>query len=108
MKKFVLALTVTRIMLAPIILIISIFFENYWAAFLLFNIAALTDYFDGKLARKIGVVSSFGKEIDSLADVVSFCLSPSFLVFNILFYSVEIVFCSLFSSFEFCISSKRS
>ena len=50
-------------------------------------IAALLDSFDGKLARKIGVVSSFGKEIDSLADVVSFCLSPSFLVFNILFYS---------------------
>ena len=50
-------------------------------------IAALLDSFDGKLARKIGVVSSFGKEIDSLADVVSFCLSPSFLVFNILYNS---------------------
>ena len=50
-------------------------------------IAALLDSFDGKLARKIGVVSSFGKEIDSLADVVSFCLSSSFLVFNILYNS---------------------
>ena len=48
-------------------------------------IAALLDSFDGKLARKIGVVSAFGKEIDSLADVVSFCLAPSFLVFNILY-----------------------
>ena len=50
-------------------------------------IAALLDSFDGKLARKIGVVSAFGKEIDSLADVVSFCLAPSFLVFNILYES---------------------
>jgi len=50
-------------------------------------IAALLDSFDGKLARKIGVVSAFGKEIDSLADVVSFCLAPSFLVFNILYNS---------------------
>mgnify|MGYP001173203209 CR=1 FL=1 len=52
-------------------------------------IAALLDSFDGKLARKIGVSSSFGKEIDSLADVVSFCLAPSFLVFNIL-YSIDL------------------
>ena len=48
-------------------------------------IAALLDSFDGKLARKIGVASLFGKEIDSLADVVSFCLAPSFLIFNILY-----------------------
>ena len=53
-------------------------------------IAALLDSFDGKLARKIGVSSSFGKEIDSLADVVSFCLAPSFLVFNIL-YSIDLI-----------------
>tara|TARA_Y100001960_G_C14680095_1_gene830641 strand:+ start:251 stop:1051 length:801 start_codon:yes stop_codon:yes gene_type:complete len=53
-------------------------------------IAALLDSFDGKLARKIGVVSSFGKEIDSLADVVSFCLAPSFLVFNILYNALLI------------------
>tara|TARA_B100001939_G_scaffold344939_1_gene360510 strand:- start:1523 stop:2062 length:540 start_codon:yes stop_codon:yes gene_type:complete len=70
MKKFVLALTVTRIMLAPIILIISIFFENYWAAFLLFNIAALTDYFDGKLARDYGVETRLGAILDPIADKV--------------------------------------
>ena len=46
-------------------------------------IAALLDSFDGKLARKIGVVSSFGKEIDSLADMVSFCLAPSILVYSL-------------------------
>lgn len=47
-------------------------------------IAALLDSLDGKLARKIGVSSLFGKEIDSLADVVSFCLAPSFLIFNMM------------------------
>ena len=61
-------------------------------------IAALLDSFDGKLARKIGVTSSFGKEIDSLADVVSFCLAPSFLVFNILYNSIYIT--KLFSSYD--------
>ena len=78
-------------------------------------IAALLDSFDGKLARKIGVVSSFGKEIDSLADVVSFCLSPSFLVFNILFYSnistydaeLFFIYLALISSFPLLMGVKH-
>ena len=78
-------------------------------------IAALLDSFDGKLARKIGVVSSFGKEIDSLADVVSFCLSPSFLVFNILFYSnistydaeLFFIYLALISSFPLLMGAIR-
>ena len=51
-------------------------------------IAAILDSLDGKLARKIGIASDFGKEIDSLADLISFCLAPSFLIFNV-FYSPE-------------------
>ena len=51
-------------------------------------IAAILDSFDGKLARKIGIASEFGKEIDSLADLISFCLAPSFIIFNI-FYSFD-------------------
>ena len=64
--------------------------SEYILACHLILIAALLDSLDGKLARKIGVTSSFGKEIDSLADVVSFCLAPSFLVFNILYNSIYI------------------
>ena len=52
-------------------------------------IAAILDSLDGKLARKIGIASDFGKEIDSLADLISFCLAPSVLIFNI-FYSMGI------------------
>ena len=70
--------------------ILYIQFGEYIFACHLILIAALLDSFDGKLARKIGVTSSFGKEIDSLADVVSFCLAPSFLVFNILYNSIYI------------------
>ena len=56
----------------------------------LIMIAAILDSLDGKLARKIGVASSFGKEIDSLADLISFCLAPSFLIFNLFYYSHSI------------------
>ena len=44
-------------------------------------IASFLDVIDGKVARKLNISSDFGKEIDSLADLVSFCLVPSFLLF---------------------------
>lgn len=40
-------------------------------------IAAFLDRFDGKLARKMGTSSEFGKELDSLADLVSFGVAPA-------------------------------
>ena len=44
-------------------------------------IAAIIDAFDGKIARKLGTSNDFGREIDSLADLVSFCMVPSLLIF---------------------------
>lgn len=43
-------------------------------------LAAVFDFFDGLLARALGVSSPIGKDLDSLADVVSFGLAPSVLV----------------------------
>ena len=43
--------------------------------------AAIIDVLDGKVARKLGTSGDFGKQIDSLADLVSFCLAPSYLFF---------------------------
>ena len=43
-------------------------------------IAAAIDVFDGKIARKLGTSGEFGKQIDSLADLISFCFYPSFLL----------------------------
>jgi len=45
--------------------------------------AGVFDSLDGKIARKIGIATSFGTEIDSLADMVSFCLAPSVLVYSL-------------------------
>ena len=50
--------------------------------------ATLIDVFDGKLARKLGTSGNFGKEIDSLADLVSFCVAPSYLIF---FYCYDLM-----------------
>jgi len=68
MQKLVLSLTLFRILAAPFIFISAVFLENYWLAFWLFNIAALTDYFDGKLARLYQVESRLGAILDPIGD----------------------------------------
>ena len=44
--------------------------------------AAILDGFDGKLARGLGIESTFGTEFDSFADTVSFCVAPSLLIYT--------------------------
>lgn len=44
-------------------------------------IAAIFDTFDGLIARSLGATSEFGKEYDSLADVVTFGAAPAILVY---------------------------
>jgi len=47
--------------------------------------AAVLDALDGKLARMTKSSSDFGVQYDSLADVISFGLAPSFLVYKVYF-----------------------
>jgi CDP-diacylglycerol---serine O-phosphatidyltransferase len=60
------------------------FAENYFGqiklalAFIL--LACIFDLFDGRVARMGGVESPFGREFDSLADLISFGVAPAFLV----------------------------
>ena len=51
-------------------------------------LGAVFDFFDGMVARLLGVSSPIGKELDSLADVVTFGVAPSALVFT-LFQEVQ-------------------
>ncbi len=47
-------------------------------------IAAICDLFDGMVARWLGVSSPLGKDLDSLADVVSFGVAPSMILMKML------------------------
>jgi CDP-diacylglycerol---serine O-phosphatidyltransferase len=46
-------------------------------------LACVFDLFDGRVARMGGVESPFGREFDSLADLVSFGVAPAFLVHRV-------------------------
>ena len=52
------------------------------AAWLVF-FAVIFDGFDGKVARMLGGGSQFGLEFDSLADLVSFGVAPSILLYHV-------------------------
>lgn len=45
------------------------------------GVAAFTDGMDGRIARLTNTVSEFGKELDSLADVITFGVAPGLLAF---------------------------
>ncbi|MEI6455028.1 MAG: CDP-diacylglycerol--serine O-phosphatidyltransferase [bacterium] len=64
--------------------IILIFHGNLPAAGLLIFIAAVFDYLDGTAARLLKAYSELGKQLDSLADVVSFGVAPGILVFQMI------------------------
>lgn len=46
------------------------------------GLAILFDVLDGRIARATGTNSEFGKQFDSLADVISFGIAPAFLAFT--------------------------
>ncbi|WP_153799357.1 CDP-alcohol phosphatidyltransferase family protein [Foetidibacter luteolus] len=55
----------------------------YWAS-LFIGLAAIIDFLDGLVARLLKTSSLLGKQLDSLADVVSFGVAPGLIVFQFL------------------------
>ena len=63
-------LTALRIVgvLAFAVVLVWPFGAHRWLAFAIFVVAALTDWFDGYLARKLNQTTAFGRMLDSIAD----------------------------------------
>lgn len=57
-------------------------FKGYEIVYLLIGAAAIFDFFDGAAARLLHAVSSIGKELDSLSDLISFGVAPAMLMYN--------------------------
>jgi CDP-diacylglycerol--glycerol-3-phosphate 3-phosphatidyltransferase len=68
------ALTVLRLVLVPVFIVLLFWEPTHWqwrlAAAIAFSVAILTDFFDGRLARKYNLISDFGKLWDPIADKV--------------------------------------
>ena len=64
-------LTVLRLLLVPVILVVMLLpysIVNNIIALIVFAGASITDYFDGKIARRDNLITDFGKFLDPLAD----------------------------------------
>ncbi len=55
--------------------------QDFQLAAIMILFAMILDGMDGRLARRLDATSPFGKELDSLADLVSFGVSPAILVY---------------------------
>jgi len=64
------ALTLFRVLAVPLVVILLLVPNRFtcFLAAILFSLAAITDYFDGFLARQKGLVSNLGKVMDPVAD----------------------------------------
>ena len=65
------ALTVLRLVLVPVFVVLGLQSQSWsalWAAFVVFAVAAVTDRFDGELARSWGQITDFGRIADPIAD----------------------------------------
>ncbi len=67
--------------------VVAVLHGQYAICFWLFFASLAADYFDGLLARWMRVNSSMGKELDSLADMVSFGLLPGAVVYMLILQS---------------------
>ncbi|MBM7706613.1 CDP-diacylglycerol--serine O-phosphatidyltransferase [Chryseomicrobium aureum] len=55
--------------------------DHFALAVLFIFIAGLLDRFDGMTARKLGIESELGKQLDSMSDVISFGIAPALLIY---------------------------
>jgi CDP-diacylglycerol--glycerol-3-phosphate 3-phosphatidyltransferase len=76
------ALTIMRIMLIPVLMVVFyVPFKNHLlVAAGIFAFAAITDWFDGYLARKLGQMTAFGAFLDPVADKLMVSIALVLLV----------------------------
>jgi len=72
-----------------VIAIILVFNEKPELAAMMVIIAMLLDGVDGRVARALNAQSEFGKELDSLSDVISFGVAPAFIMYVVAFQDVN-------------------
>ena len=90
-------LTLANMMCGILAIISTLVLDNMQAAFYLIIIAAVFDFFDGMVARLLGVSSPLGVQMDSLADDITFGLAPATVIFS--FMKDSLVYPAFLGSF---------
>lgn len=93
-------LSVLRLFMVPVFVVVMMISDALWANILglvLFVAASLTDMLDGKIARKYGLVTDFGKFLDPLADKFMVIGAMMVILFKVMADTPRnTLFCTLF------------
>lgn len=95
------ALTAFNLVLG-VFAIISAYHTQFFQAGALIVAALVADGLDGRVARYFGVSSDFGKELDSLCDLVSFGVAPAFLAYVLVLNELGFVGMAIAALFATC------
>lgn len=74
-------------LIAGCLSIVSVFNNDFFEASIFIFIATIFDFLDGTFARILKAISPIGKQLDSLADIVSFGVAPGMLIFHLILKS---------------------
>ncbi len=93
--------TLANLLLGVVSLVFTMDDEFVIAASMIL-LAMILDGMDGRLARRLDAASPFGKELDSLADLVSFGVAPAILAYASKMKSLEAIGLVISISFALC------
>ena len=97
-------LTLLRIALVPVYLLLLWLPAYSWLALIVFAVASLTDYFDGRIARRKNLITNFGKFMDPIADKL---LTHTAFIMLCAMGRLNVVACIIFIAREFVVSGLR-
>lgn len=116
MRKFIPNLLTISNLICGCIALYMVFNDQPLEASYLIALAGVFDFFDGAAARWLSVTSEIGKQLDSLADLVSFGLVPGSLIFHLIensslrtfsFIALLIPICSAYRLAKFNIDERQ-
>jgi CDP-diacylglycerol--serine O-phosphatidyltransferase len=73
-------------LLLGVLAIMVLSHDRFLLAGLLIVLASILDLLDGQLAARLEAISEIGKELDSLADMVTFGVAPTIMLYRLLLY----------------------
>lgn len=88
MKKHIPNIITSCNLLSGAVAVIFACQSSYTLAFIFILVGAFFDFFDGLSARCLHVGQPIGKELDSLADDITFGLAPTLMAFTYLFHNI--------------------
>jgi CDP-diacylglycerol--serine O-phosphatidyltransferase len=81
-------ITLANLALGVLATLMALESQLHFASWLII-ICAVLDFLDGFLAKLLNAHSSLGKQLDSLADLISFGMAPAFILYRLLAFSLN-------------------